>query len=136
MDKREIQELLVQIKIFFPRFDAVEKTDGQFRINPAVTDSWYDRIGWMEKERAFAILDRYMEDETKTPGITLWMQNGKTTKGSNAWHSAVLDRKHGVIVWTPEGGLPQELPATYDTRRECWVDSEYVYDWYIPEVET
>lgn len=136
MDKREIKELLVQVKIFFPRFDAVEKIDGQFRINPAVTDSWYDRIGWMEKSRALAVLDRYMEDgETKTPGISLWMQQGKTMQGSNVWHSATLDRRHGVIRWQPEDGLPQELPCSFDTARGVWVDTVYRYDWYIPEVE-
>ena len=130
MDKREIQELLVQIKIFFPRFSAVEQEEGQFRIKQAVTDSWYDRIGWMEKARATAILDHYMETgETRTPGVSLWMQNGKIMQGSNVWHSAYLDRKHGVIVWTPENGKPQELPATYNTRRGVWTDTEYGYDW-------
>lgn len=136
MDKREIRELLVQVKIFFPRFSAVEQEGGQFRISPAVTDSWYDRIGWMEKPRAMAILDGYMEaGETKTPGISLWMQQGKTMQGSNVWHSAILDRRHGVIVWTPEGGRPQELPVTFDTKRGVWTETEYGYDWWIPEVD-
>lgn len=105
MDKREIKELLVQIKICFPRFAAVEidQNSNQYAIRQMVADSWHDRIGWMEKERALAILDDYMESgETKVPGISLWMHSGKTIK-SNVWHSAVLDRRHNVIRWQPEG---------------------------------
>ena len=104
MDKREIKELLVQVKIFYPRFSAVDQEDGQFMIKQSVVDSWFERIGWMEKVRAIAILDTYMEQgETKAPGISLWMHSGKTSK-SNVWHNATLDLRHGVIVWQPEGG--------------------------------
>ena len=103
MDKREIKELLVQIKIFYPKFSAVDRENNQFVIRQMVADSWHDRIGWMEKPRALAILDDYMESgETKVPGISLWMHSGKTIK-SNVWHSAILDRRHNVIRWQPEG---------------------------------
>lgn len=127
MDKREIKELLVQIKIFFPRFTAVEvdKESNQFVIKQSVTDSWFERIGWMEKVRAIAILDNYMEQgETKAPGISLWMHNGKTSK-SNAWHNATLDLRHGVIVWQPEGGevyerkIVREARGTYEDEYGC-----------------
>lgn len=133
MDKREIKELLVQIKIFFPRFSAVDQEDGQFRIKQAVADSWYDRIGWMEKARALAILDDYMEKgETKTPGISLWMHSGKTEK-SKAWHNAFLDRRHNVIRWQPEGGEVYELKIKdYNEKSNTWEDEDGRL-WAVPE---
>ena len=135
MDKREIRELLVQVKIFFPRFSAVEQEGGQFRISPAVTDSWYERIGWMEKPRAMAILDAYMENgETKTPGISLWMHSGKTAK-STAWHNAILDRRHNVIRWQPEGGQVYELKIRgYNEQSNTWEDEDGRL-WAVPEAE-
>lgn len=135
MDKREIRELLVQVKIFFPRFAAVEQEGGQFRISPAVTDSWYDRIGWMEKPRAMAILDDYMESgETKVPGISLWMHSGKTDK-STAWHNAILDRRHNVIRWQPEGGEVYELKIRgYNEQSNTWEDEDGRL-WAVPEAE-
>lgn len=133
MDKREIRELLVQVKIFFPRFSAVEQEGGQFRISPAVTDSWYDRIGWMEKPRAMAILDDYMEKgETKAPSISLWMHSGKTAK-STAWHNAILDRRHNVIRWQPEGGEVYELKIRgYNEQSNTWEDEDGRL-WAVPE---
>ena len=135
MDKREIRELLVQVKIFFPKFAAVEQEGGQFRISPAVTDSWYDRIGWMEKPRAMTILDNYMEaGETKTPGISLWMHSGKTEK-SKAWHNAFLDRRHNVIRWQPEGGEVYELKIRgYNEQSNTWEDEDGRL-WAVPEAE-
>ena len=135
MDKREIRELLVHVKIFFPRFSAVEQEGGQFRISPAVTDSWYDRIGWMEKPRAMAILDGYMESgETKAPGISLWMHSGKTAK-STAWHNAILDRRHNVIRWQPEGGEVYELKIRgYNEQSNTWEDEDGRL-WAVPEAE-
>lgn len=132
MDKREIKELLVQIKIFFPRFTAVEvdKESNQFVIKQSVTDSWFERIGWMEKARAIAILDNYMEQgETKAPGISLWMHSGKTSK-SNAWHNATLDLRHGVIVWQPEGGEVYERKIVREDRGTY--EDEYGCLWAFP----
>lgn len=135
MDKREIKELLVQIKIFYPRFSAVEtdQNSNQFVIRQTVADSWHDRIGWMEKARALAILDDYMEQgETKTPGISLWMHSGKTAK-STAWHNAILDRRHNVIRWQPEGGEVYELKIRdYNEQSNTWEDEDGRL-WAVPE---
>lgn len=135
MDKCEIKDLLVQIKLFFPRFAAVENDQktNQYMIREAVVDGWYDRIGWMEKARALAILNDYMEQgETKAPGISLWMNSGKTIK-SKVWNSAILDRRHNVIRWQPEGGEVYELKIRgYNEKSNTWEDEDGRL-WAVPE---
>lgn len=135
MDKQQLKQLLIQVKVFFPRFDAVEKDGNKYGVMSQTIDAWYRQIGYLEYDRALEILDQYMASDngSKTPNISLWVQNGRVQ--SKAWHSAILDRRHGVIRWQPEDGLPQELPCSFDTNRGVWVDTVYGYDWYIPEVE-
>ena len=121
MDKQEIANLLVQIKTFYSRFDAVEKVDGRFRVNPATVDSWFRLIGFMDYDRALEILDGYMgsDNGSKTPTAALWVHNGRLQKHS-VWSSAKLDLQHGVIVWQPEGGdvyerkIVKEAGGTYE----------------------
>ena len=124
MDKSEIQKLLCQIKIFYPRFDAVEKTDGQFKIPNPITESWFGRLGFMEYDRAIEILDNYLADENgaRVPTIALWIRNGK--KESKAWHSARLDQRNGLIIWRPEGGPEFELKANFNVQQGCWEDED------------
>lgn len=104
MTDNDIRILLCKIKTFFPRFANVEIEDGQYKIRPSVTASWFDAIGWMEYDRAVEILNDYLqsEDGAKTPNVSLWMNNGKMHR-SSVWHNARLDLRHGVIVWQPEG---------------------------------
>lgn len=133
MNKQEIKELLVQIKIFYPRFSAVEvdQNTNQFVIKQSVTDSWFERLGWMEKPRAIAILDDYMESgEIKAPGISLWMRSGKTVR-NNVWHSAWLDLLHGVIVWEPEKGRKEERRIVRENHGTY--EDEFGYLWAFAE---
>lgn len=126
MERQEIMELLKQIKIFYPRFDAVEKVEGGFRLNPDVIDSWYKRLGYMSRERAFQILNRYMESEDgqKTPHISLWINGGKQDMRT-ARCTAVFDRQRGIAIWTPDEGLPaEEVPLSWNYRRGAYEDAE------------
>ena len=103
MDKREIKDLLIQIKVFFPRFESVEKDGSRFMVMTQTVDSWYRQLGFMTFERALEILDKYMQSEngSKTPSVSLWLHNGKMHR--SVWHNARLDLRNGVIVWQPEG---------------------------------
>lgn len=105
MTNLEIKKLLIQIKVFYPRFDSVEKTDGGYAVSTQVIDAWHRQIGWMEYDDALKILDNYIASEngSKTPTVSLWQQNGKVIQKS-VWHNAALDLQHGVIVWEPEKG--------------------------------
>ena len=123
MTKQEIRDLLIQIKVFYPRFDSVEKDGGRFGVMSATVDSWFERLGWMEYEHALQILNSYMEtdDGRKTPNIQLWMNGGK--KSGSTWHNAVFQR--GVIRWQPEkDGEVYEIRAEWNEKKGCYEDEE------------
>lgn len=127
MSKDEINMLLKQIKIMFPRFDNVEKDGSRFGIIPEVTDSWFQRLGWMEYDRAIQILDRYMESEngSRTPTIALWMNNGKAQRRSDGRITASWDERNQCIRWQPEEeGVVYELKAHWSEAEGCYIDNE------------
>lgn len=127
MTKDEIGKLLAQIKIMYPRFDNVDRTDDGFDIHPAVIDSWYQRLGWMEYDRAIKILDNYMESENgnRVPTIALWMNNGKAYRNSDDYVSATWDARHQCIVWKPDpDGKTFELQAQWSEQEGCYIDQE------------
>lgn len=130
MDKQQIKDLLIQIKVFYPRFEAVEKDGNKYGVLTQTIDSWYRQLGYMEYERALEILDSYLKSEngSKTPNAALWIRGGRA-EAANVWHSAWLDERHGVIVWEPEKGKKEELTFVYDQVRQCWTDDIYGYDW-------
>ena len=135
MTKDEIKKFLAQVKIMYPRFDSVEKRDNRFAIMPEVADAWFQRIGWMEYDRAIKILDDYMESEngSRTPGIALWMANGKAQRRSENYESAVFDRLRGIITWKPEPeGKTFEIPVSWDGQQGCYVDQDG-YRWATAE---
>ena len=116
MNRDEIKDLLRQIKVFYPRFDNVEKAPGNmYQISGVVIESWYDRIGWMELDQAQNILNRYMEAENgnKTPNISLWLSGGKQYRAS-AEVTAFYDRRTGTVVWEPEEGHRFELKGEWN----------------------
>ena len=121
LDKAQIKQLLIQIKVFYSRFDAVEKDGNMYGVMGQTIDAWHRQIGWMEYDDALKILDNYIASEngSKTPGISLWKQNGKVMQKS-VWHNAALDLQHGVIVWEPEKGtvferrIVRENHGTYE----------------------
>lgn len=131
MSKDEINMLLKQIKIMYPRFDSVEKDGMKYGIIPEVTDSWFQRIGWMEYDRAIRILDRHMESEegNRVPTIALWMNNGKAMRRGSGDITATYERKTGKIIWKPEeNGHVYERNAIWNSRRGCFEDDDG-YDW-------
>lgn len=131
----DIKKLLKQIKIFYPRFDAVDKTDKGYELNDDVKDAWYKRIGWMDLDRALKILDDYMESEqgSKTPGIALWMNNGRVMKRSENYDTAVFDRQRGIVVWKPDpAGDTFERPVSWSNEEGCYVDQDG-YRWATAE---
>lgn len=127
MDKQEIRDLLIQVKVFYSRFDAVEKDGGRYMVMTQTVDSWYRQLGYMPYEKAIEILDRYMRSEegTKTPSVTMWLNGGRSAR--LAWHNATLDLRHGVIVWTPEGGETYERRIVKEDHG-CYEDEDgYVW---------
>ena len=127
MSRQEIEDLLKQIKVFYPRFEAVEKDDGRYTVSEAVTDSWYSRIGYMSFDKAMKILDQYMlsDDHAKTPHITLWINGGKMEEKAKGGHTAALDMQHGVILWQPDPeGAVYEIKCWWDQARGAWTDEE------------
>lgn len=105
MDKQEIKQLLIQIKVFFPRFEAVEKDGNRYGVMTQTVDAWHRQIGWMDYDRALQILDQYMSSEngSKTPNVSLWIRGGKIQQASIRCTGS-LDLRHGVIRWEPERG--------------------------------
>lgn len=137
MSKDEINQLLKQIKILYPRFDSVEKDGMKYGIIPEVTEAWHRRIGWMDLDRALKILDRYMESEngSKTPTLALWMNNGRAQARSDDYETAYLDRRAGAVIWTPEQGGPvYERKVTFNEHNGCWEDEEG-YLWATAEAD-
>lgn len=135
MSKDEIKMLLKQIKIMYPRFESVVKEGMTYAISPEVTEAWWNRIGWMDYDRAITILDRYMESEagSRVPTIALWMNNGKAQQRAENYVSAFFDRRRGICVWTPEPDGPSyERPLNFNTRVGCYEDADG-YLWIVPE---
>ena len=132
MTREETMELLRQIKVFYPRFDGVEKSGAGYAINPVVIDSWYKRIGYMSLERAIAILDAYMatENGSRTPTISVWLNGGRV--GAKVGRiTATLDRQHGVLIWQPgDDGKVYEKKIAYNEKRGVWT-TEDGYDYVI-----
>lgn len=126
MTKTDIKDLLIQIKMFYPRFDSVEKFDGRLAVGQMVIDAWHKHIGWMDYDRAVQILERHMESEegSRTPSISLWMRNGKAQARAIGYESAYLDKRTGMIVWTPEDGPTFEVPASWNETLGCYEDNE------------
>lgn len=83
MTRDDIKDLLKQIKIFYPRFESVEKVEMEFRINPAVIDAWHREIGYLELKDALKILDEHMEsdDGSRSPGIAVFKRARKNKEG-------------------------------------------------------
>lgn len=134
MTREEVTKLLTQIKVFYSRFDGVEKTVAGYAVNPAVADSWFRRIGYMEYGKALAILDGYMASESgsRTPTISLWMNGGRNAAQAGRC-TATLDRRNSCILWQPEeGGKVYEKPVKWNARREVWEDEDG-YEYIIPE---
>lgn len=132
MDKQEIKQLLMEIKVVYPRFESVEKDGAQFMVNSKVVESWHRLIGWMDYDKAIEILDKYMESDqgAKTPTVNLWKHGGKVQE-KQAWHSSWFDSRNGVVVWQPEDGPKYELKASYNKRGDL-VDEEFDYVWGTP----
>lgn len=123
MTKQEVKDLLIQVKVFYPRFESVEKDGARYGVMTATVDSWYNRLGYMEYAEAIRILNSYMESENgkKTPGIQLWLNGGKVQ--DTAWHNAVFRR--GMIRWQPEkNGEVFEIRAEWNERKGCYEDED------------
>ncbi len=137
MDRQEIKDLLMQVKVCYPRFESVEKTNGEFVVNPVVVDSWYRRLGYMDYTQALKILDTYMTSEngTRIPSMNLWVTGGKVQQRSVRC-TAVFDRKKGAILWWPEEGndTPIERPVFLNPESLCWEDEDG-YCWSFAEDE-
>ena len=134
MSKDEVKKLLCQIKVFYPRFETVDKVEGRYLIAETAIESWFSRIGFMDYDRALVILDAHMASETgnRIPSINLWISGGKQYQKSKKC-TAFLDRKHGCIVWTPEeGAKPIEKPCSFDAAAGCWEDEDG-YRWITQE---
>lgn len=132
MDNNEIKQLLTQIKVFFPRFEAVEKDGGQFMINTKTVDAWHRAIGWMDLDQALGILDKYIESDqgSKTPNVSLWKRGGRL-ENKAAWHSARFDSRRGLVIWQPEDGPTYEIKAHVDEHGDI-IDDEFGYIWGEP----
>ena len=123
MTKQEVKDLLIQIKVFYPRFESVEKDGARYGVMTATVDSWYNRLGYMEYAEAIRILNSYMEtdDGRKTPNIQLWLNGGK--KQEPVWHNATF--KNGMITWQPEkNGVVYEIRAEWNGKRQCIEDED------------
>ena len=134
MTKSEVKDLLVRIKVFFPRFEAVEKTEGGFRVPAPVIDNWHRIIGFLEFEDAEKILERHISSEAggKVPGISQFLAGGGGNK-SNVWSSAIFDRMSSSILWTPEKGEEtQKLHVVWNEKRGVYEDTQYGYSWAFP----
>lgn len=116
MTKQEIADLLKQVKMFYPRFESVEKSPTGYQINPDIINGWFGRIGWMDFDKALRILDSYMRGENggKVPGLQLWMNSGKMAQDA-AKTTMTFDRKRSLVIWEPEGrkGKTYEIPVTW-----------------------
>lgn len=125
MNREEVGQLLIQIKVFYSRFESVEKEGGTFRVSPATIDSWYTRLGYMNYTKAIQILDRYMESDqgNRVPNINLWLNGGKVQQEAVKC-TATLERRRGVIRWEPESGKVFEIPVTYNQQYDCWEDED------------
>lgn len=134
MDKQQIKDLLIQVKVFYPRFEAVEKDGGRYMVMTQTIDSWYRSVGWMEYDQALRILDSYMQSEngSKTPNAALWISGGKKQTSSGRC-TASLDRRHGVIRWEPEHGEVFERKVVSETQTT--IEDEEGYLWFWPEQE-
>lgn len=135
MTREEISNLLKQIKTFYPRFEGVEKEGKFYEPNNIVIDAWYQRLGWMEYERAIKILDRYMESEagSKVPSIALWMNNGKAQRKSDDYVSATWDARNQCIRWQPDPeGKVYERKASWNSQKGCYEDDDG-YLWAFAE---
>ena len=132
MDKNEIKQLLIQIKVFYSRFEAVEKDGGRFGVMSQTIDAWHRQIGWMEYDQAIKILDDYASSEngSKTPGVSLWAHGGKIRQ-SAAWSDAFLDQLHGVIRWKPEKDGDVFERKVVGVRAGCYEDEDG-YLWTVP----
>lgn len=125
MSKNEIEELLKQIKVFYPRFDGAEKTDGGFRILPEVCTSWFRQIGFMSLERALQILNQHIrsEDGSKTPHVSLWIAGGDKAAKAAAC-TAVFDRRTGCALWKPRKDVPtQEIQLSWNNSKGAYMDA-------------
>ena len=126
MDKQEIKELLVRIKVFYPRFEAVEKDESQFRIHNAVIDNWHRSIGFLPLDDAMKILEGYMESEEgkRIPSVNVFLTQGKLRTGSS-WCTAFLDRRRNVIRWQPDARTEAaNIPVRWSERYGCYEDGE------------
>lgn len=125
MDKLEIKQLLIQIKVFYSRFDAVEKDGNRYGVMSQTVDAWHRQIGWMDYGRALQILDDYVQSENggKTPTAALWARNGKA-KEASVWCNASLDQLHGVIRWQPEKDGEVYERKLVGLRSGCYEDED------------
>lgn len=132
MTNLEIKKLLIQIKVFYSRFDAVEKTDGGYAVSTQVIDAWHRQIGWMDYDRALKILDDYMQSEngSKTPTAALWVRNGKV-KQASVWCTAYFDQLRGVIKWKPEQN-GEVFERKVKSIKAGAIEDEDGYLWAVP----
>lgn len=134
MTRDELRNLLSRTKALYPRFEAVEKEGGVFRITTETIEAWYRTIGWMEAEKADRILDEHMASEAgdKTPTIRTWTKAGRPDAGKGVI-TATLDRQHGVLIWQPgDDGKVYEKQIAYNEKRGVWT-TEDGYDYITIE---
>lgn len=136
MDKTQIKDLLIQIKVFYPRFELVERDGGSYMVSTKVVDSWFDRLGFMDYDRALQILDSYMTGEQggRVPTFSLWASGGKVHQAAVRC-TATFDRRNGCLSWRPDAkGDAYEIPLTWDGQRGAWTDSDGRL-WAVPGEE-
>lgn len=131
MTREDMMQLLREIRIFYQRFDAVEKVDGEFRVSTTTADAWLREIGYLSLDEAMKILDKHMESDqgNKTPTVNTFKTGGRSAK--NIRCTAVLER--GRIRWEPEPDKVYELRVTWDSRAGAWRDEDGRL-WAEPEV--
>lgn len=132
MDKAQIKQLLIQIKIFYPRFDGVEKDGNRYGVMSQTIDAWHRQLGWMDYNRALEILDNYIRSESggKTPNAALWVRNGKV-KQASGWCTAYFDQLRGVIKWQPEQN-GEVFERKVKSIKAGAIEDEDGYLWAVP----
>lgn len=135
MTRSDVKSLLVKIKVFYPRFEAVEKVEGGFRVPEPVIENWHRMIGFLEMKDAETILEHHLGSENggRVPGVSLFLSGGKSYK-ANVWSSATLDQINRCIWWKPERNEEaRKLDVKWDDARKVYTDLEFGYDWAYAE---
>lgn len=117
MTREETRELLLYVKMNYPRFEPVTRNGGTYDVADAVVNRWFAEIGWMDLETAKMVLDRYAASENgnKTPTMRLWTAGRRAKEDVRI--TMTYDAQRDAVVWQPEEGGPKiEIPIVRHYR--------------------